>query len=612
MRIVREPALPLLHLVRSCPLRSLQYARAVSSCTCLATGTPLAHGDEQTTHAREWGLQQVRELAQVKLASESCVTLGVVTGDVDAFTDQLKQKVEVNRSMQQKVQICNDIQTEHVMLRQCLGINKVNHILRVHGQSLWQEKSTLALIDDVQRSSLDRMFPGIGEEGHQQATLAASAGGLGWRAAATTALPANLAALVLGAPKIKFMAKAATTAGLIPAGLMESMLDTKVASVRANFLNELHEVEKVKAEAFLDRAVQSSNDAWEALGRGSGPSGANAPLADATYVSDGQVPTIPAHDGDEGVTQTEAGSRSINTSHVQGQLARLLDCTRTRKLEEVLAAKCMWSQLRRLKELRHKETCHSWLWHINPVCGSVMAETDYVLNVQKRLGAKVLHTECFCRVCGKLLDPCLNHSEVCAIGEATRGHYAVVRSLVDGIRIADPAVTTEPRGLTRTQARPADVFTSAAVPGRSAALDVCITSPDSAAAGADAAESAFRRKLTHYADVIPELRSAGIAFRPMIWTADGRPHPAVTRTLKFAAGIAARRQGGGEATPGMMARWRHEIGVAIMRRRAAMMRAVLPKPSAKELWMVTGAPGDDDMLGRLAEIDLDDLDNEVV
>ena len=94
-----------------------------------------------------------------------------------------------------------------------------------------------------------------------------------------------------------------------------------------------------------------------------------------------------------------------------------------------------------------------------------MAETDYVLNVQKRLGAKVLHIECFCRVCGKLLDPCLNHSEVCAIGEATRGHYAVVRSLVDGIKIADPAVTTEPRGLTRTQARPADLFTLLPSPG---------------------------------------------------------------------------------------------------------------------------------------------------
>jgi len=272
----------------------------------------------------------------------------------------------------------------------------------------------------------------------------------------------------------------------------------------------------------------------------------------------------------------------------------------------------MWSQISRLKELRHKETCHSWLWHINPLCGSVMAETDYVLNVQKRLGAKIINSECSCKVCGKILDPCLNHSEVCAIGEATRGHYAVVRSLVDGFKIADPAVTTEPRGLTRTQARPADVFTSAAVPGRSAALDVCVTSPDAAAAGADAVESAFRRKLTHYADVIPELHSAGIAFRPMIWSADGRPHPAVTRTLKFAVSIAARRQGGGEAMPGMMARWRHEIGVAIARRRAAMMRSVLPKPNAKELWMMTGVPGDDAIGAKLAEIDEDELDMEEV
>ena len=108
----------------------------------------------------------------------------------------------------------------------------------------------------------------------------------------------------------------------------------------------------------------------------------------------------------------------------------------------------------------------------------------------------------------------------------------MVLAVVDGLRVADPAVTTEPRGLTSTQARPADIFTSAAVPGRSAALDVCIASPDAAAAGADAVESAFKRKLVHYRDVIPELHTAGIAFRPLIWSADGRPHPAATRTLK--------------------------------------------------------------------------------
>ena len=125
----------------------------------------------------------------------------------------------------------------------------------------------------------------------------------------------------------------------------------------------------------------------------------------------------------------------------------------------LLPIACGLNCMQRLKELRHKDTCHTWLFHLNPLRGSVMTEGDYVINVQKRLGAKILSDECWCNICGKHIDPCLNHSEVCAIGEATRGHYAVVRTMVDGLKIADPAVTTEPRGLTRTQARPADIFT---------------------------------------------------------------------------------------------------------------------------------------------------------
>ena len=97
--------------------------------------------------------------------------------------------------------------------------------------------------------------------------------------------------------------------------------------------------------------------------------------------------------------------------------------------------------------------------------------------------------------------------------------------------------------------------------------------------------------------MIPELHTAGIAFRPMVWSADGRPHPAVVRTLKFAAGVAERRHGG-EASGGLLKRWRHEIGVAIMRRRAAMARAVLPRPKAKDLWMMTGAAAAYDEVGQ--------------
>ena len=125
-----------------------------------------------------------------------------------------------------------------------------------------------------------------------------------------------------------------------------------------------------------------------------------------------------------------------------------------------------------------------------------------------------------------------------------------------------------------------------------------MASVESGAAGDDAVEAAFKRKLRHYRNVIPELSAAGIAFRPMVWSAEGRPHPAVKRTLKFAASIAARRHGGGDATQGLLRRWRHEIGVAIMRRRAAMVRAVLPRPKAKDLWMVSGAAAAYDEIGQ--------------
>ena len=241
-----------------------------------------------------------------------------------------------------------------------------------------------------------------------------------------------------------------------------------------------------------------------------------------------------------------------------------------------------------MRELRHPDVSHKWVGHLDTRTGSVLAPADYVINIQKRLGAVPIARVLSCRLCGVEMDPQLEHSETCCTAEATRGHYACVRALVSGLKLADPAVTTEPRGLTSTTSRPADILTVAAVPGRSAALDVCIASPNSAAARGDAAESAFQRKLKRYKKEIPELRRAGICFRPMVWTADGRPHPAVTRTLKFAAGLASHR-GTQASTPAeLLGRWRHEIQIAICRRRAAMLRSALPKASKLEEWLLSG------------------------
>ena len=137
---------------------------------------------------------------------------------------------------------------------------------------------------------------------------------------------------------------------------------------------------------------------------------------------------------------------------------------------------------------------------------------------------------------------------------------------------------------------------------------MCIASPNAAAAQGDAAEAAFRRKLRHYWHVIPQLASAGIMFRPLVWTADGRPHPAAFRTLRYALNRAAGQRNEQVKSTQLRARWRHEMMTAILRRRAAMVRSVFPRPLRRAAWLLTGLAEDCVTgAGRSAQIDADDF-----
>ena len=559
------------------------------------------------TNSVAWRLDEVRALASLGTADEAEPTLGVVTGSPEAVEEQLRGKADVVRAMQTRTTICQDTQTEHVLNRQSLGIGRINHILRVHGDQLLQRGTALSGFDTSARETMDRLFPGLPAEGHEQATLAAAFGGLGWRTASTTARPANLAALLQTGPKVRGMAAAAVHAGLLQVGQLEAKLDAWTQRVESAYLDNLDELERVKAEEYLTRVRTAAVTQWEQTLGAQVSASVRAPRADATYRNESdRNPVHLSSTDDGGSADADNSDRRLTVAHVQKELCKIQDCTRLRALESTLTRQGNWPQLDRLRELRHPEVSHRWLWHLDTCDGSVMNQTDYTANIQKRLGARVISGDVHCRLCGALLDPQLEHAEVCATAEATRGHYACVRALVGGLRIADPSVTTEPRGLTTTQARPADILTIAAVPGRSAALDVCIASPNAAAAQGDAAEAAFRRKLRHYRNVIPELAAAGIVFRPLIWTADGRPHPAAVRTLRYAADQAVVRAGGTGDAASLLRRWKHEIMVAILRRRAAMSRAVLPRHSEREEWLLTGhANAEAGSVPRAAGLDAD-------
>ena len=69
----------------------------------------------------------------------------------------------------------------------------------------------------------------------------------------------------------------------------------------------------------------------------------------------------------------------------------------------------------------------------------------------------------------------------------------------------------------------------------------------------DAAPATFDRNLSHYRDEISDLRNQGIHGRPVVWTADGRPHPAVTRTLQYPTDIASSQNGQHLSSAGRMA-----------------------------------------------------------
>ena len=96
---------------------------------------------------------------------------------------------------------------------------------------------------------------------------------------------------------------------------------------------------------------------------------------------------------------------------------------------------------------------------------------------------------------GLTLDAEGTHADLGASRIRTKGHYEVCRHLAAGLELADVGTRTEVPGLTEGATRPADTFTLAALPGRSAAVDVTIVSPSAARSGANCLDAGHRGKI---------------------------------------------------------------------------------------------------------------------
>ena len=109
--------------------------------------------------------------------------------------DQLLAKADLTWAMHERVQLYQNPQTEFSLLRECLGVNRINHILRVHGYTILQEKEATKILE-VGHRSLERLFPGFTEDSFEQATLSANQSGIGYKRTRDVASQAYLGALI--------------------------------------------------------------------------------------------------------------------------------------------------------------------------------------------------------------------------------------------------------------------------------------------------------------------------------------------------------------------------------------------------------------------------------
>ena len=122
----------------------------------------------------EWRIRDVQNMAKDSTVTAGSVALALAVGPRQYIADQLLGKADVIRAMHERVQPCQDPQTEFALLPESLGVSRINRILRVHGQ----EKRAAEIYDEIGRRSLERLFPGLTEDSMTQATLNAGQSGI--------------------------------------------------------------------------------------------------------------------------------------------------------------------------------------------------------------------------------------------------------------------------------------------------------------------------------------------------------------------------------------------------------------------------------------------------
>jgi hypothetical protein len=561
---------------------------------------------EIATNRVQWCLDDLAHIATITKPDDDIICLGAPIGSLSWKLRYLAEKCKVVAAMHKKIETLDRAQDEFVLAKAALGVSKLTHVARCAGLDLAGNAQALGEFDGYMQSHLARWCPGLDETCVEQSSFRVACGGLGLRSFADLVLPAGIAGAVQSLPMVKTFDDALVRAGLTDGDILSQGLAGDLNRAVARFGGTLHTAEAAQVEALVASVWAHTSAEWSA-GGDTGSRGPEGVLPQASWpdLFDPQAGGAGAACDEEGDEDDRGPVQAGAGKHLQRQLCLLRDATRCRAHVASLEAAGRWAQVRRLKTLGRSEVSHQWLHHTNPHEGKVLDDDDWKIAVAKRLGAKLTEEEFSCHVCGTLVDCRHDHSEVCGLAAATKGHYAIVSSIAEVASLGDSGLQTEARGLLEhNPRRPADIYTRIAYPGVDAALDVTVTAVEAYGAGEEPCARAYRSKLRSYKKEIPEMRANGIRFVPLVWSCEGSSHPETIRSLhNIADGVAMKT---GCSAKKLLRRLWHNVTVDLMRRRAAMARSVRPPLSEEQWQLLTGNRGFEASACERLEVEADE------
>lgn len=530
--------------------------------------------------AAGWDTACVRSTCVVLPSNSAAKVLGVTVGDPAATRAAAAAVCAKVRAKREAISAVGHTATELVLTRRCGDVSTFTFQLRCHGDLL--RDGPADEFDRDLRAGIEASLGGaLLDTAWWQANVGVEGGGLGLRAAKEVALPAFIGSRIASRPMVASMFMHLESAGLASSALLLNMYDLRTRRALDAFAATLPAAVLREYWSIVDSAVAGAAARWERLVRGrAGPVEDNdAETADlsarhAGTAAAGLVLDAGAEDGEHPDFRGSVGGPPAQRS-----LSALVDRCVLAGLVEHFRNAGATVDADRLDDLAARGTSHSLLWALSPHQGPVIEEdAEFAEAVRVRLGSGGPPDVGVCGYCERhQLDSAGGHASCCAVGEATLGHNAVRDVVFAYAAEADPSADREVADLapSHPRARPADVLTTAAIAGRVAALDVGVTSP-AAAAGADAADAMFARKVAEREPIRAELEASNIEYRPIVWTCFGRPHAAAAAAVRAIARRVARKRGG--APPVVIERKiTGAIAVCLARRAGRMSLACWPR-----------------------------------